>query len=36
VTISAGQFEIHTVNEYVDLTEFAKCCRLAVTLATIA
>jgi tripeptide aminopeptidase len=36
VTIGAGQFEIHTVNEYVDLTEFGNCCRLAVTLATIA
>ncbi len=36
VTIGAGQFEIHTVDEYVDLTEYVKCCRLAVTLATIA
>jgi tripeptide aminopeptidase len=34
VTIGAGQYEIHTVNEYVDLPEFAQGCRLAVALAT--
>jgi tripeptide aminopeptidase len=35
VTIGAGQYEIHTVNEYVDLPEFAQGCRLAVALATL-
>jgi tripeptide aminopeptidase len=34
VTIGAGQHEIHTINEYVDLDEFADGCRLAVALAT--
>jgi tripeptide aminopeptidase len=34
VTIGAGQYEIHTVHEYVDLPEFANGCRLAVALAT--
>jgi tripeptide aminopeptidase len=34
VTIGAGQYEIHTVNEYVDVPEFLTCCRLAVILAT--
>lgn len=36
VTIGAGQYEIHTVNEYVDLPEFVMGCRLAVALATLA
>lgn len=35
VTIGAGQYEIHTVNEYVNLPEFADGCRLAVALATL-
>ena len=35
VTIGAGQYEIHTVKEYVDLPEFAEGCRLAVALATL-
>jgi tripeptide aminopeptidase len=35
VTIGAGQYEIHTVHEYVDLAEFANGCRLAVALATL-
>lgn len=35
VTIGAGQYEIHTVNEYVYLPEFAQGCRLAVALATL-
>jgi tripeptide aminopeptidase len=35
VTIGAGQYEIHTVKEYVNLSEFADGCRLAVALATI-
>ena len=35
VTIGTGQYEIHTVKEYVDLPEFADGCRLAVALATL-
>ena len=35
VTIGVGQYEIHTINEYVDLPEFAQGCRLAVALATL-
>jgi tripeptide aminopeptidase len=35
VTIGSGQYEIHTVNEYVNLPEFAQGCRLAVALATL-
>jgi len=35
VTIGAGQYEIHTVNEYVDQPEFANGCRLAVAIATL-
>ena len=35
VTIGAGQYEIHTVKEYVDLPEFVHGCRLAVALATL-
>ena len=35
VTIGAGQYEIHTVKEYVDREEFAQGCRLAVLLATL-
>ncbi len=34
ITIGAGQNEIHTVKEYVDLKEFEAGCRLAVALAT--
>jgi tripeptide aminopeptidase len=34
VTLGAGQYEIHTVHEYVDLPEFALGCRLAVAIAT--
>jgi tripeptide aminopeptidase len=34
VTFGAGQNEIHTVKEFVDLTEFESGCRLALTLAT--
>lgn len=36
ITIGAGQAEIHTVNEYVDLAEYEKGCRLGVLLATMA
>src|SRR5690606_25863310 len=35
VTFGAGQNEIHTVKEYVDLAEFEAGCRLAVALATL-
>jgi tripeptide aminopeptidase len=35
VTIGAGQYEIHTLNEYVNLPEFFDGCRLAVALATL-
>jgi len=35
VTIGAGQYEIHTVNEYVNVPEFIDGCRLAVALATL-
>jgi tripeptide aminopeptidase len=34
ITFGAGQNEIHTVKEYVDLNEFEDGCRLAVALAT--
>jgi tripeptide aminopeptidase len=36
VTIGAGQYEIHTLKEYVDLPEYALGCKLAVLLATMA
>ena len=35
VTIGAGQYEIHTIKEYVDVPEYFNGCRLAVALATI-
>jgi tripeptide aminopeptidase len=35
VSFGAGQNEVHTVKEYVDLPEFATGCRLAVALATL-
>ncbi len=35
VTFGAGQYEIHTVNEYVDLPEYAQGCRMAAALATL-
>jgi tripeptide aminopeptidase len=35
VTIGAGQYEIHTIKEYVDLPEYVRGCRLAVALATL-
>ena len=35
VTIGAGQYDIHTVKEYVYLPEFFDGCRLAVALATL-
>jgi tripeptide aminopeptidase len=36
VTFGAGQAEIHTVDEYVEIPEFVLGCRLAVALATLA
>lgn len=36
VTFGAGQNEIHTIKEWVDLVEFEAACRLAVTVATTA
>jgi tripeptide aminopeptidase len=35
VTIGAGQYEVHTVKEYVHLPEFAASCRLALADATL-
>ncbi|GIW84138.1 MAG: peptidase [Gemmataceae bacterium] len=35
VTFGAGQNEIHTVQEFVDLDEFDRACRLALALATL-
>jgi len=35
VTIGAGQYEIHTIKEYVDVPEYVQGCRLAVLLATL-
>lgn len=35
VTIGAGQNEVHTVNEFVDVPEFLNGCRLGVALATL-
>jgi tripeptide aminopeptidase len=34
VTFGAGQAEVHTVKEYVDVPEYLKGCRLAIALAT--
>lgn len=36
VTFGAGQNEVHTVDEWIDLAEFEAACRLAVRLATMA
>jgi tripeptide aminopeptidase len=35
VTIGAGQYEIHTIKEYVHLPEYLQGCRLGVELATL-
>lgn len=35
VTIGAGQHEIHTVHEFVDLAQYADGCRLAVSMAVL-
>ena len=34
ITLGAGQNAIHTVDEWVDLTEFIRGCKVAVALAT--
>ena len=36
VTFGAGQNEIHTIKEWVDVPEFLEGCRLAVALATMS
>ena len=36
ITFGAGQNDIHTIKEWVDLDEFDQGCRLAVILATMA
>ena len=35
ITIGAGQAEIHTVKEYVNLGEYEKGCRIAIKMATL-
>ncbi|SFU22703.1 M20/M25/M40 family metallo-hydrolase [Mesorhizobium sp. YR577] len=35
VTIGAGQAEIHTIKEYVNLAEYEKGCRLGLLMATL-
>ena len=35
VTIGAGQAEIHTIKEYVNLAEYEKGCRLGILMATL-
>jgi tripeptide aminopeptidase len=35
ITIGAGQAEIHTIKEYVNLSEFEKGCRLGILMATL-
>jgi len=35
VTFGAGQYEVHTVNEYVDVPEFLQGCRVAIAAATL-
>jgi hypothetical protein len=35
VTIGAGQYEVHTLKEYVNLAGYVDGCRLAVALATL-
>lgn len=35
ITIGAGQAEIHTIKEYVNLSEFEKGCRIGVLMATL-
>jgi tripeptide aminopeptidase len=35
ITIGAGQAEIHTIKEYVNLAEYEKGCRLGILMATL-
>ncbi|MNY57098.1 succinyl-diaminopimelate desuccinylase [compost metagenome] len=35
ITIGAGQAEIHTIKEYVNLKEYEKGCRLGILMATL-
>ncbi|GAU81763.1 hypothetical protein BIWAKO_01664 [Bosea sp. BIWAKO-01] len=35
ITIGAGQAEIHTIKEYVNLTEYEKGCRIGILMATL-
>jgi tripeptide aminopeptidase len=35
ITIGAGQAEIHTIKEYVNLKEYEKGCRIGVLMATL-
>jgi tripeptide aminopeptidase len=35
ITIGAGQAEIHTIKEYVNLAEYEKGCRLGLLMATL-
>jgi tripeptide aminopeptidase len=35
VTFGAGQNNVHTIEEYVDLKQFEQGCRMAVALATL-
>jgi tripeptide aminopeptidase len=35
ITFGAGQRNVHTIEEYVDLADFKKGCRLALALATL-
>ena len=34
VTFGAGQNEVHTIDEWIDLTEYERACALALRLAT--
>ena len=36
VTFGAGQNDPHTIDEWIDLVEFERACRLAVRLATMS
>lgn len=35
VTMGVGQRQVHTADEWIDLVDFEKACRLAVELATL-
>jgi tripeptide aminopeptidase len=36
VTFGAGQYDNHTIDEWIDLVEFDASCRIAIELATMA